>query len=207
MLPSIVTTSRSLSVRPAIIAELHHGKASTLYSCWCCFNSLLHFDRSFGFECRVCIQIRLGRTLTTMTSTCTLQYFITYYYTFQFYDWPNCSHKHPGLAHSRSTPMQLHRVSCLNIQVLEGMCQRLVFQTQLTSSVACKALTRTLTIWWSYTGIRAKGVHEVVRVRTPSYKLSRHPALLLHIEIWNVSQCISPGPNCTTLYTPNCKYS
>ena len=53
-----------------------------------------------------------------------------------------------GWAQSRSSPMQLHRISCSNIPVLENMCQPLVFQTQSTSCMACKALT--WTIWCQF---------------------------------------------------------
>ena len=45
--------------------------------------TLHHSCRSFGFEFRVYIQVRLGRTLTMMTSTYPLQRIITHYFTFQ----------------------------------------------------------------------------------------------------------------------------
>ena len=81
----ILTTSKSLSVGPAIIAELHHWSASSWYSCRRCFNCLYHSCRRFGFEFRIDIQVRLGRTLATMTSTYSLQRIITHYCIFESY--------------------------------------------------------------------------------------------------------------------------
>ena len=116
-----------------------------------------------------------------MTSTYTLQRINTHYYTFQFYNLylptetrefvqlrmihHNRSQINLGQAQNDSSPIQLHRVSYSNIPVLEDMCQRLVFQTQSTSCMACKAFTwgpgRSGANALSYTGIQAKGIHEV----------------------------------------------
>ena len=63
-------------------------------------------------------------------------------------------------------PMQLHRVACSNIPVLEDMRQRLVIQTQSTSCMARKAIS-SISLddpganLGSYTGIHSKDIHDV----------------------------------------------
>ena len=65
------------------------------------------------------------------------------------------------------------------------MCQRLVLQTQSTSCMACKAFTRTIrrqfVIAYRHP---CKGIHEVACIRTPSWKLRRHPVVLMHISTY-----------------------
>ena len=74
----IVSSSRALGVRPAIIAELHHRTACSRNPSCSCLNSLLDSSRGLGFEVRIWIQVRLGRTLTTMTTPCQLVHISAY---------------------------------------------------------------------------------------------------------------------------------
>ena len=80
MLSFIVPGSRSLCVLPSLVAELHYRSTGSGYPSCCCQNSFFDPGRGLGSEQRVCIQERLGRTLTTVTSTWSLHRVITHYW-------------------------------------------------------------------------------------------------------------------------------
>ena len=79
VLPIIVMTIRALVVCPAVGAELHNWFACPWNSGSCSGNCLLDPGRCLGLEQLVWFQVRLDWTVTTMTSTYTLQHIIMYY--------------------------------------------------------------------------------------------------------------------------------
>ena len=157
-LPLIVSTIRSRSVLPSIVAEVHHRPACPCP--WSCFYYLLLDPCSgLGPELTPCIQPRFGRALATMTSSYSFRYINTYcallcsvYLLTSTHKLVqlrmihhNCSQVQLWWAQNFAAPVQLHCILGSNIPVLEDMRESLVLESYTAGCVAFKSSF--ITIW------------------------------------------------------------
>ena len=151
VLTIIVTSFLYLGVLAAIVAETYHGTACSWYPSCSSLYSLLDSGCCFGKELSIWIQIRLGWTLTSMKSSCSLQGITTYYNELQLITrsrkfvelrmiHDNSSQRHLGDVQNLASPVRVSSLTVPNLWDFEHNGQRLVFQTDLSHSMSCVAL-------------------------------------------------------------------
>ena len=181
-------SSRPLSVRPVIVAKLHHGTAGSRYPSSSSLHSLLDSPTArsglcLEFSSCVQIQVMCRVTFALVAYTCILQRVSVYYYMLDKRNWPDpailsswgwstATAAKYTLEGSRVLPPQY---TC--IVSLVRTCQSL----KAWDSASCsRHIRRGVWLWKplpgrfganfsSYTGIQANGVQDVAWVLMPSW--------------------------------------
>jgi len=193
-LPLIVSTIRSRSVLPSIVAEVHHRPACCPCP-WSCFlNMLLDPCSGLGPELTPCIQPRFGRALATMTSSYSFRYINTHYALLcsvylltstnpptklSCWGWSITTAAKYSFDERKILPPQYSCIASL-VRTSQSLktCERASCSSRTRRAVwlSNQALSRFGASLSSFAGIQANGIHDVAWVLTPSWKLRRHPA-------------------------------